>query len=172
MEDVMDLRQAVRLGLVQSVYDSGQVQTAVVEMHDGVIHEVDVFQLDGVASNPQVDGAIALLLAVGNDPSHYVALIANPSTRFGNQAPGERTLAAPDGTRIAVRTGGVVEIWAGNTVKINAPSLQVSASGAVQITASGGVQVTGNASISGSATIGGSASIAGSLTVHGTIHNP
>jgi phage baseplate assembly protein V len=172
MEDVMDLREAIRLGLVQSIDDTGQVQRAVVQTHDSGSQEIDVFQLDGIASSPQVDGAIALVFSIGNDASHRMCIIANPSTRYGNQLAGERAIAMPDGTRVAVRQGGIVEIWGGNLVKINAPSMQVSASGAVQITAGGGVGITGNVTITGSASVTGNLVVDGNATVAGTFTNP
>jgi len=144
MEDVMNLRAGVLRGVVQSIDDSGEVQTATVQTHDGVTRQVEVWQLDGFASVPSGDGAIALMLAVGNDPSQFVALLANPSTRFGKQAPGERTISAPDGTRVAVRTGGRVEIWGATSVTINAPAVTIQApTGSVTVTVDGDLHATG-----------------------------
>lgn len=144
MEDVMSLRTGIVRGLVQSIDDSGQVQMATVQTHDGVTRQVEVWQPDGFASMPSGDGVVALLLAVGNDPSQFVALLSNPSTRFGKQANGERTISAPDGTRVAVRTGGRVEVWGATSVTINAPTVTIQApTGDVIVTVDGDLHATG-----------------------------
>ncbi len=148
MEDIMNLRAGVARGVVQSIDDSGQVQTATVQTHDGVVRTVEVWQLDGFGSVPDADGAIALLFASGNDPSQFIALLANPSTRFGKQLNGERVVSMPDGTRVALRQGGIVEIWGGNQVIVNSPTVVVTASGSVTVTTptmtvNGDLHVTG-----------------------------
>jgi phage baseplate assembly protein V len=172
MEDTMNLRSGVVRGVVQAIDDTGEVQMATVQSHDGGPRQVEVWQLDGFASAPSGDGAVALLLSVGNDPSQFVALLANPSTRFGKQAAGERTMSAPDGTRVAVRQGGVVEIWGGNQVIVNSPTLTVTASGDVTVTASGTVTVTAptvTIAASGGLTIDGNVQVNGNLVASGTV---
>lgn len=125
MEDVMNLRSGVVRGVVQSIDDTGQVQVATVQIRDGVTRQVEVWQPDGFASVPSGDGAIALIFAGENDPSQLFALLANPSTRFGKQAAGERAVAMPDGTRVAVRQGGIVELWGATTVIVNSGAVTI-----------------------------------------------
>jgi len=164
----MNLRAGLVRGVVQSIDDTGQVQMATVQTHDGVVRTVEVWQLDGFGSVPDADGAIALLFASGNDPSQFIALLANPSTRFGKQLNGERVMSMPDGTRVALRQGGIVEIWGGNQVKINAPAVAVTTPGDVAINAQGNVTIDAQANIS---IIGneGTITATGGLTINANI---
>lgn len=126
-ELVHDMRAAIRLGVVLSVEDGGQAQTVTVQAHDGSIRRgVEVMQPFGFAAAAPAAGAICVLLAIGGDPSHLVALpIAAPGARFGDQAPGEATIYGIDGSRVAIRAGGGVEIWAATEVTIHAPLVRI-----------------------------------------------
>lgn len=100
MSDVYDARAMVQRGLVLSIDDTGQVQTATVRTTDGAIYSgIEVYQPFGAASVPPGDGAIALLFAVGGDPANMVALLANPSIRFGGQLPRPPGLPSSPATR-------------------------------------------------------------------------
>lgn len=180
MEDVMNLRSGVARGVVQAIDDSGEVQMATVQTHDGVVRQVEVWQADGFTATPSGDGAIALLLSSGNDPSQFIALLANPSTRFGKQANGERAMAMPDGTRVSLRQGGIVEIWGGNEVIVNSPTVTVTASADVTVVAAGNISVTASGSVtvtaptatiaaSGGLTINGNVQVNGNLRASGTV---
>ena len=145
-----DIRGIVSLGIVAAVDDTGQAQRVTVKRADGATHaDVEVLQPFGFASMPPAAGAVCLLLAVGADPANLVALpIGCPAQRYGAQAAGESTLYAADGTRVAVRAGGVVEVWGGTQVIVNSPQVTVTAAGGVTINANllidGDLKVTGD----------------------------
>jgi phage gp45-like len=139
------IRGGVSLGVVTSVNDSGGAQTVNLTTGDGVDRaDVEVFLPFGFTSNPPLDGAICLVFAIGADPSNLGAIpIANPSARFGATLPGETVLYGGDGSRVAIRQGGVVEVWAGSTVAVHA---------------SGGTTFSGNVTVDGSLTTTGDVS--------------
>ena len=144
MEHVFDARAMIQIGEVQSINDTGQAQTATVKAAGGAVYgDIEVVQSYGMASNAPPDGALALLFCVGGDPANMRAIVFNPSYRFGTQASGEMTIFAPDGTRVSVRTGGIIDIKGGNQINIAAPNAVINASAAVAITAPT-VTITGN----------------------------
>lgn len=122
-EHIFDTRGIVAEGIVLAVDDTGQVQTVDVMCWDGAIYQgVAVHQPAGFASMPQ-EGAVALLLAVGGDPSNLRALVpAEPGARFGKLAAGDKVIYAPDGTRVAVRQGGTIEILSATRVAMKVGS--------------------------------------------------
>lgn len=136
MEHVYDARAMIQLADVQSINDTGQAQTATVMTSAGAVYsDIEVIQTYGVSSAAPVDGAIALVFAVGGDPANLRAFLFNPSFRYGRQQPGESAIFAPDGTRVVVREGGVVEVIGGNQIKLTAPTVTINASAAANITA-------------------------------------
>jgi phage gp45-like len=101
-----------------------------------------------------------------------VALLFNPSYRFGNQAQGESTAYAPDGTRAAVRVGGIIHIIAGNQVTIEAPSAIITSTGSVTVSAPS-VTVTATESLTLTAptvTVQGNLQVDGAINATGEIH--
>lgn len=162
-DDIYNLRNGIVRGLVLDVDDTGAMQTVTVKTHLGVIHTgVEVWQAPGFSSVPQA-GAEALLFAVGNDPSHFLALIAEPSRRMGRMAGGERGMYGPTGARVTIRQGGTVEILGGTLVKIVSPNVTIQATGTVSVTAPAIL-------LNGPVTIGGALTVEGSITATGTIH--
>ena len=141
---------AVR-GVVLAVNDAGEVQTMQVQTADGVLHAaVEVAQIFGMASMPPGDGAITHVMMLDGDPANLVALPPGcPSVRFGGLAAGEAVLYGADGTRVAIRAGGIVEVKAATQVIITAETASVTLTGAATLTAPGGVTVTGNVQIDG-----------------------
>lgn len=158
MDNTFDARAMIRKGTVQSVDDTGPVQMVTVKTGDGALYTAEVHQLFGHASVPPADGATAILFCIGGDPANQVALLTNPSARFGNQAGGESTLYAGDASRVAVRSGGTIEIIGGNQVTISAPDVTINATGAVTIAAAGGITLTGDLSVTGNITATGTIS--------------
>jgi len=151
MDQAFDLRNLIRMGIVQAVDDSGQAQSALVQTNDGATHAaVEVQQGFGFASRPPGDGALAIVLAIGGDPGQLVVLpLANPSSRFGDLLPGEAVLYGSDGTRVHIRQGGTVEVHAATQVIVNAPSVVVQGlTGAAdaKVTVRGDLVVTGDIS--------------------------
>lgn len=151
MDQVFDLRNLIRMGIVQAVDDSGQAQSALVQTNDGATHAaVEVQQPFGFASLPPADGALAVVLAIGGDPGQLVVLpLGNPSSRFGALLHGEVAIYGSDGTRVHIRQGGTVEVHAAAQVIVNAPTLVVQGltGGAdAQVTVRGDMLVTGDIS--------------------------
>jgi phage gp45-like len=122
-ETAGDFRGATVLGVVQAVNDAGQAQTVDVKTHEGIVRAgIEVLQPFGFAGAPPAVGAICLLLAVGGDPGHMVALpVAAPGGRYGGQAAGEATMYGSDGTRVSIRQGSTVEVWAATQVILHTP---------------------------------------------------
>lgn len=149
MEDVFDARATVQLAAVQSINDTGQAQTATVKTGSGAVYsDIEVIQSYGMSAKPPVDGALALLFAIGGDPANLRAILFNPSYRFGRHDAGEATLFAPDGTRVSVRAGGVIDIKGGNQINIAAPNATITATTAVNVTAPA-INMTGTVTITG-----------------------
>ena len=142
-DDVYNMRGTIVLGEVLSVDDTGPAQTLTVRTHDGIVRSgIRVMQPDGHAGVTAGDGAEVLMFAVGGDPAHFVALPpSNPAARFGHAAAGEQVIYAPDGTRVAVRSGGRIEIWGGSSVTIHTAGMTVTAPSGVTIV--GPLHVTG-----------------------------
>ncbi|EFH11581.1 phage baseplate assembly protein [Pseudoroseomonas cervicalis] len=136
-------RGGAQLAHVVAVRDGGAVQELDAEAVGGQVRAaVEVLQMFGVASRP-APGALALLLAVGGDQGHLVALpIGSPEQRFGGLAEGESVLYGADGSRVVIRQGGVIEVQAGSVVRIAAPGVVVEAPQGVTIV--GDVHVTGS----------------------------
>ncbi len=141
-----DLRNAAVEGIVLAIDDSGAVQRVDVQTHDGVIRSgIEVYQIPGLSSYPVKNGK-ALLIALGGDVGNMRALVSD-STRYGNQAEGERTLYCPDGTRVSVRPGGLVEIWGGTSITTHSPTAVINAPNGCTI--NGPVQINGDLTVSG-----------------------
>ena len=155
-----NLRGAVSIGQVISVNDAGQAQTVSVLTADNVVRaDVEVMMPFGFASMPPLHGAICLLLAVGADPANLRALpIAAPAQRFGGQQPGEAAMYAQDGTRVAVRQGGVVEIWGGTQINLHTETCSISAPAGCTINAAAGTTINGNTESAGNLTVTGNIS--------------
>lgn len=142
----MALRGLAVRAVVQGIADAGEVQTVVVETHDGVVRsDVEVLGQFGLSSVPP-EGAIAVLLALGGDQGDMVALpLPCPSARFGGLQPGETVLHDAAGNRMHFRNGGLVEVHASTsmTVAVDGTQLVVEA-GRVRIV--GDLEVTGQVS--------------------------
>ena len=142
----MALRGLSVRAVVQGIADAGEVQTIVVETHDGVVRsDVEVLAPFGISSVPP-EGAIAVLLALGGDQGDMVALpLPCPSARFGGLAAGETVVHDAAGNRLHFRNGGLVEVHASTSmaVKVGGTELLVEASG---VTITGDLVVTGQVS--------------------------
>ncbi len=152
------IRGIVSVGVIQSVDDTGQAQTVNVKTVGGRLRtNIEVQQIFGLASRPPVNGGLCVILAVGADHGNLVALpLSAPAMRFGNQAPGEATLYALDGTRVAVRAGGQVEIWGGTSVTVHTKSMLVNAPE--------GCTINGAVTIVGDLTLEGNLGLSGDIT--------
>ena len=152
MEHVFDARATIRRGVVIAVNDTGPAQRVTVRSSAGAVYsDIEVIQPFGSANVPPVNGAIAVLLAIGGDPANMVALLSNPNRRMGAMAPGEQVIYGPGGSRVAVRRGGLVEILAATRVSIVARNVTITATAAVTLTAPV-VEITGNLTVGTGAT--------------------
>lgn len=137
-------RGMVRRVTLKNIKDTGQTQTASIEVADGIYRDdVEILQPFGFSSHASEDGALALVLAVGGDEGDQVVLpIGNPSKRMGGLQPGESGIHNEDGDKIVLTKGGVIQIRAASAlnVVIGGVTFNVSAAG-VDIT---GGRVTHN----------------------------
>ena len=162
-ETIGDLRGIIVRSVVLAVHDDGEVQTIDVQTHDGVIRTgIEVQQFFGHGSNPPPAGATALLMAVGGDPGHFVALPIGSPRRFGGQRPGDSTLYASDGSRVAVHNDGTIEVLAGTKVIIRAPEIEIDAPGGL-------LTITANTVMAGGLTVSGTLAVAGVLRLNGVV---
>lgn len=169
MENVFDARAGIQKGIVQSVDDTGPVQMVTVETSPGALHTAEVLQPFGLASVPPVNGAVALLFCIGGDPANMVAILTNPTRRFGGLAHGESVLYSSGGSRVAIRNGGTVEIAGFAQVSITAPTATITATGTVTIDAPD-IIIGGSTISAAGITLGAATAITGNLTVTGNIH--
>lgn len=149
-EDAASLRGQVVRGVVHSVDDAAGSQALVVETHEGVIRSgVPVLQPYGLASRP-APGGLTVLLAIGGDQGDMVALPSTGGARLGVET-GEAALYTDEGTRVHLRSGGLVEVAA-------ATEVAVVVGGVVFRVTSGGVHVLGNLFVSQNISAGGTVS--------------
>jgi phage baseplate assembly protein V len=127
------LRGIARRVIVREVDDSGEMQTATVEVADGILREkVEVLQPFGFTSNPPADGAIGIALAIGGDEGDMMLLpLGNPSSRMGGLGKGDIGIANAHGDRVVVRKGGGIDIQAAGsiTLKVGGVTMVLSAAG-------------------------------------------
>jgi phage baseplate assembly protein V len=138
------LRALIATAIVLGIDDTGQVQTATVQTADGVVRSgIEVVQPFGFASNPPGDGATGIAIAVGGDPANIVVLPPGCAVvRFGGLAKGEAVMYGSDGSRVAIRTGGIVEVRGATAVNVDTGTVTVNAPGGATVNAGGGVTVT------------------------------
>ncbi len=129
--DVM--RGIARRSTLKNINDDGQMQTASVEVGDGIYrNDVEVLQPFGSISHSDEDGSLGIVLALGGDQGDLVILpIGNPSKRTGKtpkgtvghaNASGDQVVIYPDG-RVVIK--GATSIVAG----VGGCTLTISAAG-------------------------------------------
>lgn len=159
-EIVFDARAMLVKGIVVAIHDEGAAQTVDVQTHDGAVYSgLEVIQGFGGASVAPADGAEALVIAIGGDPAHRMAICYNPAARFGGLQPGESVLYGADGSRVGARLGGVVEVLGMSLVKLQSPEITLQAPN--------GVAITGPTTMTGDVGVTGTLAITGNLIVNG-----
>ncbi len=127
------LRGMVRRVTVKNIKDDGQMQTASVEVADGIWRDdIEIMQPYGFSSLADDDGALGLALAVGGDEGDMILLpLGNPSQRMGGLNKGDVGISNKHGDKIVVRAGGGIEIAAAGSIslKVGGVSVTVSADG-------------------------------------------
>lgn len=111
-------RGMIALAAVRSTNDKGGSQTATVEVHRHVERsDVDVLGIAGVSSRP-APGGEAVVLAVGGDQGHLVALpLQAPGNRMGGLEEGEVAVHNLKGDRLHVKKDGSIESTSRRRVK-------------------------------------------------------
>lgn len=153
-EMIFDGRAMVTKGIVVAVNDAGAAQTVDVLTHDGAVFGgIEVIQPFGHATVPPADGLQALVLAIGGDPANRVAIVFNPALRFGGLSAGESVIYGSDGSRVGVRSGGIVEVLGMAQIVAQSPEIALSAPNGINITGpttmTGDVSIVGNLHVSG-----------------------
>lgn len=127
------LRGMVRRVTVKNIKDDGQMQTASVEVADGIWRDdIEIMQPYGFSSLADDDGALGLVLAVGGDEGDLVLLpLANPSQRMGGLNKGDVGISNKHGDKVVVRAGGGIEVAAAASIslKVGGVSLTIDAAG-------------------------------------------
>lgn len=127
------LRGMVRRVTVKNIKDDGQMQTASVEVADGIWRDdIEIMQPYGFSSLADDDGALGLALAIGGDEGDLVLLaLANPSQRMGGLNKGDVVFGNKYGDKIIARASGGIEIAAASSIslKVGGVSITVSAAG-------------------------------------------
>lgn len=134
------LRGMVRRVSVKSIDDTGEMQTATVEVADGIERKnVEVWQPYGLVGVPDTDGAISVAIAIGGDEGDlWVLPPSNPSQRMGGLNKGDVGIANKSGDRVIVGADGKIQVKAAVelNVSVGGVSFKVDAAG-VHITGGG-----------------------------------
>ena len=130
------MRGLIRRCTLKNVKDDGEMQTASVEVADGIWKDdVEMLQPYGFAAVVPEDGAIGIVLSVGGDEGDIVVLpVANPSRRMGGMQPGEVGMYTQHGDRMVLTAGGDLQTAHGGAVTMKAGStVGIEGAGAVSI---------------------------------------
>ncbi len=127
-EVIEQSRGTIVLGEVQSIDDTGEAQTISVQTHDGVLRSgVEVASIHGLATNPG-DGAACILLAIGDDQAHLVALpLMGIGTRFGRVPKGGVVLYDAAGNHLAFTADGNATLAAAALLRLVVQTLSIEA---------------------------------------------
>ena len=129
-EVIQQLRGMAVRGVVGSTDDTGDVQTATLNTHDDVTRSlVEIHQPYGHASLPPDDQPGTIVLSLGGDQGHQVALQLFSAYRFGKLAKGEVAVYDAGGNRLHLKAGGNVDLLAAALLRIVAHAITVSAPG-------------------------------------------
>lgn len=105
-------RGIARRTTLKNINDDGEMQTASVEVGDGIFRDnVEVLQPFGSISHSDDDGALGIVLALGGDQGDLVILpIGNPSKRTGKTPKGTVGNANANGDQVVIYPDGRVVI--------------------------------------------------------------
>lgn len=129
IEQAHIVRGLIARGVVRSINDKGQTQTATVSTHRNVDRsDVEIFQQFGFASKAGKGGQI-ILVAVGGDQGDLIGFpTANRSQRLGNLKDGEAAMYGADNSRVHIKADGTVHIPAREAVRIEVGPFTVEVS--------------------------------------------
>ena len=167
-ELAMQVRGATVRGVVGSVDDSGDVQTATVTTADGVTRsQVEVHQPYGLASVPPDAQPLTVVMSIGADQGHQVAMQLWSAYRWGNLLPGEVALWHWGGSGVHLKAGGNIDLLAAALLQIAAQGITITAAGGITIT--GPVEFKSAVTFDQAVTFHSDVSIGGNLVVSGTV---
>ncbi len=168
------LRGASVFGEVLSIDDTGEAQTITVRTHDNVERSgVEVVSIHGLATNAG-DGASCLLIAIGGDQAHLVALpLMGIGTRFGNLPKGGVALYDDAGNHLALTADGNGTLALAALLRIVTQTLSIEAQAGSTVhgpvTFMDPVIFKQGVTFAGAVTLQSGASITGDLHVSGAI---
>jgi phage baseplate assembly protein V len=117
---------ALGLGRVTLINDSGPAQVAQVRGNELELRHIPVAGLYGLASHP-LPGADVVVVYLGGDRGKGVVIAtADRRYRLRNLAPGETALYTDEGDVVKLSRGRVVEVVAGTELRITAPLVTIS----------------------------------------------
>ena len=164
------LRGGVARAVAAVVDDTGAVQTIDLATHDDVARsQVEVHHQYGIASLPP-DTPLTVVLAVGGDQGHLVALpLASSGYRFGKLAPGEVAVYDAGANRLHLKAGGNVDLMCKALLHLACNLMAIDAPGGMTVNAAGGVTFNGPVTFADPVTFNADVTVNGNLTVGGTI---
>ena len=135
MNPMNKIRLAIGRAVVKLITDSTKIQELQLQMlSDEVRARVERFQDYGFTSVP-MEGAEAIVLFVGGDRSHGVAVkVDDRRYRKKGLQPGETCMYTKNGDYVLIKEDGKIEVKASSEVKVDAPLA----------TFTGNVKVNGN----------------------------
>lgn len=161
------MRGLVRRVVLKNVSDTGETQTASVEVAEGIWRDqVEIMQPYGIAGSVPEDGSVGIVMAVGGDEGDLVLMPAsNPSKRMGGLKPGEVGIYDQSGNRFIIGVGGIINLHAATAFNITIGSVTVVISAA-------GLEVTGGDVIHNGKSIGSTHTHTGVETGSGSTGQP
>ena len=111
-------RSLIRRGTAASVDSTGQGQVMQAKtLADQVRDKVEIFEQYGFTSSPQPGGE-CLILNVGGDTGHAVAILCGGRARPAGINPGEVAVYQESGSAIVLRTDGSIEVYPADGMKV------------------------------------------------------
>lgn len=169
IEHIQQSRGSIVRGQVIEIDDTGEVQTVTVQTHDGVVRSgVEVASVHGMSSHAG-EGAWCLLLAVGDDQAHLVALpLMGTGTRFGNLPKGGAVLYDDAGNYLLLSADGNGTLVVASLMRMVMQTLSIEAQAGSTIhgpvTFTDAVTFQAGVTFQGDVTIGGALHVAGAVT--------
>ncbi len=161
-ELVQQHRGMIARGVISNLDDTGDVQTADLHTGDDVGRSaVEVHQPYAFASRPPDAQPYTLVVSIGGDQGHQMAMQPWSAYRFGNLLPGEAAFWHWGGSRLHLRDGGAIDLLSAGLLHL--------AGSKVVVDAAGGLIFNGPVTFSGPVTFESDVTIAGNLTVGGTV---
>ncbi len=168
-EIIHQSRGTVVFGEVRSIDDTGEAQTISVQTHDGVLRSgVEVASIHGFGTNPG-DGAACILLAIGDDQAHLVALpLMGMGTRFGSLPKGGVVLYDDAGNHLKFTADGNATLAAAALLRLVVQTLSIEAQAGTTVhgpvTFTDAVTFQAGVTFQADVTIGGALHVGGAVT--------